>query len=278
MEVILQGYFFGSFSGAWSSFATHKSACLHTIRRLLKVHNCKTSSTCPHQPWKPAHHVFYLFWAVKVSLCWCGPLYTTLLSPWLARAPSVRAMEPMAEGWIRKNIGKYFPKTKTCVDMRVCTVAHLVVHWRFGEGRDCKRQHFVLSILVNYFLWQKRKGGQEKIVSSGKNEERGNMVRSSIPPHFSAVCDHLICLHFPLLVSVCVYAALSACCVMGGGANHRVLMFPGCMLMSNKLMGDSQGVDWQLTFSAILTGSKRTLNFHGRIFKAELYKTRRQNQ
>lgn len=48
---------------------------------------------------KSAHQASYLFCAVKVSLWRCGPLYTTLLSPWLARAPSVRAMEPRAEGW-----------------------------------------------------------------------------------------------------------------------------------------------------------------------------------
>lgn len=51
----------------------------------------------------------HLFCAVKFSLWRSGPLYTTRLKPWLARAPSVRAMEPMAEGW-KINVGHFTNK------------------------------------------------------------------------------------------------------------------------------------------------------------------------
>lgn len=47
--------------------------------------------------WKQ-HHAFYLFWAVNISLCIWGPLYTTLDKPCWDKAPSVRAIEPILEG------------------------------------------------------------------------------------------------------------------------------------------------------------------------------------
>lgn len=95
---------------------------------------------CWHVTTRQVRQDSYLFCAVKVSLCRCGPLYTTLLSPWLARAPSVRAMEPMAEGWKRGEENKickltFLQQQTKCF---VC-VSHLMVHRRFGEGRDGER-------------------------------------------------------------------------------------------------------------------------------------------
>lgn len=108
----------------------------------LSIHPADTSPPAQQmlKQVHPSSLLAYLFCAVKVSLWRCGPLYTTLLSPWLARAPSVRAMEPMAEGWRREikfskgtwNWAK--PILKICV--HVCVCAFLTSWYTEGLERE----------------------------------------------------------------------------------------------------------------------------------------------
>lgn len=181
-------------------------------------------------------------------------------------------MEPIAEGWGWEDEDGVFKNWQHSAkeNLKVCVlllcIPHLMVHWRFREGRDGKRQYFTLSIFINYFLWKRKTGRQWGNVYVGEEKQELFTVCAL---NFWRVCAYLYKHTHLLCVGVCVWTWGSpfpsdpVCwriCVFDYSCEHMctnpgVEVSPVCMLMSNRLIGASQCVEWQLTYSAIQRGS-----------------------
>lgn len=87
-----------------------------------------------------------------------------------------------------------------------------MVYWRFGEGRDSKRQYFTLSIFINDFL-SKTKDGRKMRLDSNEDAMTIYMFLSVNQPSMLVWVYVFVCVNTP-----------------------QGLASPVCTLMSNRLM------------------------------------------
>lgn len=240
---------------------------------ILKRASSPSCPTQPQPPWwlKPSvpNERLYLFCAVKVSLCRCGPLYTTLLSPWLAKAPSVRAMEPMAEGWQREeDVFTFTFLQKHITSVCVYGLSVLLTSW-YTDGLEregtVKDNTLLCPSLSTISCERKKTGRQRNNVSVSEKKKTAffpchqplKSVCLSLQAHSSVMCGRMcvdlrVCVSPAHSVGVCLWV-----CVVWKSTRQSPGFWcpPVDMLMSERLMGARRCVEWQLTYSAIQTGS-----------------------